>query len=55
MLNNTANIQTLFTLTEQIFTKNIEKLKKSLIKEDCDNIHKYIDIYTQIVDLIPKS
>ena len=52
MLNNTANIQTLFTLTEQIFTKNIEKLKKSLIKEDCDNIHKYIDIYTQIVDLI---
>ena len=55
MLNNTANIQTLFTLTEQIFTKNIEVLKQSLIHEDCSNIRKYIDIYTQIVDLIPKS
>ena len=55
MLNNIANVKNLFTLTDQIFTKNLEQLKQSLIQEDCPNIHTYIGIYTEILDLIPKS
>ena len=54
MLNNIANVKTLFILTDQIFTKNIEQLKQSLIEEDCPNIHTYISIYTEILDIIPK-
>ena len=54
ILNNIANNKTLLLLSQQIYHKNIETLKRYIIKQDCPSVNEYIDNYTEILDEILK-